>query len=494
LTGGVALFSPGLTLAQRYRLEAPIGSGGMSQVWRAHDPVLGRAVAIKTLDGAAAADPGMRAAIRREARAAARISHPNVTQVFDYGEHDFGAEGDGTAVAGPVTPYLVMELIEGENLAARLVTGPLPPAEAARIGADVASAVAAAHRLGVVHRDIKPANVMLTATGAKVVDFGIAAVAEAGKEQSGPRRAGTPDYTAPEVVRGETATPASDVYGLGALLHATLTGAPPADSSTTAGAPTGVAELVQRCLGQDPGSRPTSEQVAAELSRAAAELAAARPAGGRAVAAASPGGLGPTGRPTGVAAVRPRPVAAHTMLDASVAAGSPAAGSGVAGDPWISAPAALVRRQRPMSLILLAITAAVVGLVLIGAAMLAGPRGTAEVAGGPGGGGAGRATTPAPAPATRPATPEAVLNAMQTVIAVALDQGTMDEGTAKTLADGVRDLRERLDRGRGKELEKKVDDFRDKIDDKAEDGEFDQDVAAELDALLDRLLTLARRG
>jgi len=146
-------------LGERYRLVTRIGEGGSSIVWRAYDTVLGRWVAVKVLASRHAADPLSRRRIRAEARAAGRLSHPHITQVHDYGE---SAAGDGTA---DLVPYVVMELLDGQNLADRLKAGPMPVAEAIRVGAETAAALAEAHAAGLVHRDVKPANVFLTRAG-----------------------------------------------------------------------------------------------------------------------------------------------------------------------------------------------------------------------------------------------------------------------------------------------------------------------------------------
>ena len=132
---------------------------------------------------------------------------------------------------GAVLPYLVMELVDGESLADRLRSGPLPWPEATRIGAQVAAALSVAHGLGIVHRDIKPGNVMLTAGGAKVLDFGIAALA-GGSDIDAGRIVGTPAYAAPERLRRAPVAPPSDVYALGALLYEALTGHPPVPAAT----------------------------------------------------------------------------------------------------------------------------------------------------------------------------------------------------------------------------------------------------------------------
>src|SRR6266567_8460120 len=142
-----------VTLGGRYRLVQRIASGGMGTVWRAEDTVLHRPVAVKILSDALGHDARFVERFRREAQAAAGLSHPNVAGVFDYGE-----DGD--------TPFMVMELLDGETLAGRLRReGKLPPAEAAHIAEQIALALQAAHDAGVVHRDVKPANVMLTARG-----------------------------------------------------------------------------------------------------------------------------------------------------------------------------------------------------------------------------------------------------------------------------------------------------------------------------------------
>jgi hypothetical protein len=260
------------TLGGRYRLLNELGSGGMAVVWRARDEVLGRPVAVKLLAGRFAGDPQSRARIRDEARAAATLSHPNIAQVYDFGEqHEL--------------PYVVMELVNGPTLAQRVAFGPLPPRTVFRICGEVASALAAAHADGLVHRDIKPANVMVTPTGAKVVDFGIAAAA--GPAVPDEVLLGTPAYLAPERLTGAAVEPASDVYALGVLLYRLLANESPwSVESTTqmldahvyveptplpqlAGVPPEVTDLVHRCLRKEPGERPTATEASAVLVRAA---------------------------------------------------------------------------------------------------------------------------------------------------------------------------------------------------------------------------------
>jgi serine/threonine-protein kinase len=220
----------------------------MSVVWRGYDDVLGRSVAVKLLAAELAADPDFRGRVRREARAAARLSHPHITNVYDYG------------VAEDGTPYVVMELVDGPSLAQRMTSGPVPWHVALRVAAQVASALAAAHAQGLVHRDVTPANVMLSRSGAKVVDFGIAAMA-------GERDAavlGTPSYLAPEQRAGGPAQAATDVYALGLLLYHAATGRLPQPPGLQ-GVPRDGAAIIAACLSTDPAARPGSAVLARHL-------------------------------------------------------------------------------------------------------------------------------------------------------------------------------------------------------------------------------------
>jgi serine/threonine-protein kinase len=293
-------------LGGRYRLEDQIGTGGMSVVWRATDEVLRRPVAVKVLAGRLATDAGARLRIQAEARSAARLAHPHVCGVFDFGE--------STDESGRAEPFVVMELLRGPTLSQRIADGPLPPLEAMRVCAEVASGVAAAHDAGLVHRDIKPSNVILTPGGAKVVDFGIAAAAGPLEDlDQDDRMIGTPAYLAPERLTGDQVVPASDVYALGLLVHYVLVGRLPWAAETTtqmlrahtysepdplppvAGVPAEIADLCGRCLAKDPADRPTAAEVADSLARAAG--VALRPAAApREVAPA--GGVAADNEPT----------------------------------------------------------------------------------------------------------------------------------------------------------------------------------------------------
>ncbi|MFC3991701.1 serine/threonine-protein kinase [Actinoplanes siamensis] len=274
----------GSKLGGRYRLLSELGRGGMAAVWRATDEVLNRPVAVKVLAGRYAGDERFRSRILHEARAAATLSHPNIAQIYDFGESD----EDGTLV-----PYVVMELINGPTLQQRIMEAPMPPRRVFRICGEVAAALAAAHEDGLVHRDIKMANVMVTPAGAKVVDFGIAAAAGPAEPEEG--LLGTPAYLAPERLTGGTVEPASDVYALGVLLYRLLADESPWTVETTTqmlsahmysepaplpelpGVPPAVADLVDRCLAKDPGDRPAAAEVSAILGDAA-EAASMRPA------------------------------------------------------------------------------------------------------------------------------------------------------------------------------------------------------------------------
>ncbi len=211
-------------LAGRYHLEETIGSGGAGAVWRATDERLGRQVAIKLLHPQLEQDEDTVARFRREATAAAAITHPNAVVIYDIGETD-----------GHV--YLVMEYVDGPTLAEVLTRGPLRPEAVAAIGSQVARALGEAHARGLVHRDVKPANVLLTRDGtAKVADFGIAkALGTAQTQLTMPGSVvGTAAYLAPEQLRGEDLDARTDVYALGLVLHECLTGRPPFDGETPA--------------------------------------------------------------------------------------------------------------------------------------------------------------------------------------------------------------------------------------------------------------------
>ncbi len=267
----------GHLLAGRYRLMAQAGTGGMAVVWRANDLVLDREVAVKLLTAEGAAETDVVQRLKAEAQAIARLKHPHITSVHDFGQH--------TSPDGSVHPFVVMELVEGTTLSRRLADGtPMPWVQAARVAAQVASALAYAHSRRIAHRDISCTNIMLTDEGAKVLDFGIAAILGQPDSTSDQDFIGTPAYVAPERLRDPTAvTSAIDVYALGLVWYHMLTGEMPwqARSGTGLiqahlvyapaplppidGMPASLTDLCMSCLAKNPEDRPTSAQLAETL-------------------------------------------------------------------------------------------------------------------------------------------------------------------------------------------------------------------------------------
>jgi hypothetical protein len=266
------MLHPGQRLGGRYRLDARIGAGGMGEVWRALDEVLGRVVAVKAMLPAVAGDPDFARRFLIEAKAMARVNHPAVASIHDYGS------GDGVT-------YLVMEFVDGQSLAQILRdSGPLPPAEAMRLTAQAADGLQAVHDCGIVHRDIKPANLLVRRDGAVVItDFGISRPDDGSHLTVSGAILGTPTYLSPEQVLGKPATPLSDVYSLGLTAYECLAGQRPftgdnpyavalqrlqASPRTLAGhIPAPVVAVVERALATDPADRWTSATALAEAAR-----------------------------------------------------------------------------------------------------------------------------------------------------------------------------------------------------------------------------------
>ena len=205
----------GELIAGRYELHELVGSGGMSNVFRAHDRLLERSVAIKVLHEQYSADEDYVERFRREARSVAQLAHPNIVTVIDRGEED-GRQ------------YIVFEYVEGENLKGLLSHGALPVDQALRYGLQIAGALDFAHKRGLVHRDVKPQNVLLTEEGEpKVTDFGIARSVDVQSVTQSGTVLGTSDYIAPEQARGEQVDQRTDIYSLGVMLYELLTGEVP---------------------------------------------------------------------------------------------------------------------------------------------------------------------------------------------------------------------------------------------------------------------------
>ncbi|GAA1635627.1 hypothetical protein GCM10009790_16890 [Georgenia ruanii] len=343
--------TPG-TLQDRYVLRRPIGRGATAEVWEAEDALLGRTVAVKVVNLAATTDPTLADRLRREAQAMAALDHPDVATVYDV-----GVEG-GTA-------YLVMELVPGRDLAAVLRDGPLPLAEALRIGERVAGALEVVHRAGIVHRDVKPANVLVDGEQVVLVDFGIAAVGHATAALTTPgTTVGTAEYMSPEQAAGRAATPATDTYALGcllttliagrapftgenplAILHQHVEAVPPRLADLAPGVSARLDRLVAALLAKEPERRPSAAQVRATLRRlrtgpavalawATAATAAARPSTRPARPSAGPArpSAGPTRPGTRSAHARRRRWIGADALAAAVA-GAVVGGGMTAGAP-----------------------------------------------------------------------------------------------------------------------------------------------------------------
>src|SRR5262245_6403219 len=267
-----------------YQILGEVGRGGMGVVYRAQHAQLRRVVALKVLRGGACADPEERRRFRTEAVAVARLQHPHIVQIFDVGEW---RPPDGS----PPVPYFVLEFVEGGSLAARSAGRPQPPRQAAAWLEPLARAVHYAHQQGIVHRDLKPSNVLLTRDGQpKLCDFGVAKFLEGGGAATRSELViGTAEYMAPEQAekaRGGVG-PAADVYALGAILYALLTGRPPFDgldaldvvrrllgeevlspSRLQPGIPRDLVTVCLKCLEKEPARRyATAEDLAEDLRR-----------------------------------------------------------------------------------------------------------------------------------------------------------------------------------------------------------------------------------
>jgi len=269
---GGGRFAPGQIIADRYRVVALAGRGGMGEVYRAEDLRLSQLVAIKFLPASLSRDAGALARFHSEVRIARQVSHPNVCRVFDIGD------ADGV-------PFLSMEYVDGEDLSSLIRRiGRLSPDKAIEIARQVCAGLAAAHERGVIHRDLKPANLMLDSSGKiRITDFGLAVIAAS--LEASDVKAGTPAYMSPEQLEGKDVTPRSDLYSLGLVLYEILTGkrafnatslpelirqressVPASPSMIVRDLDPLIERVILRCLEKDPAQRPASAlQVAAAL-------------------------------------------------------------------------------------------------------------------------------------------------------------------------------------------------------------------------------------
>ena len=274
------MISPGVMLGGRYRLDERIAGGGMGDVWRGTDEVLGRTVAVKILLPALLEEPGFAERFRGEARTMATINHPGVVDVYDYGSDQQIA-------------FLVMEYVEGDALSRTLGrVGRLTPARTMALVAQAADALQAAHEKGIVHRDVKPGNLLVRPNGTLVLtDFGIARSAIVGQLTAAGSVLGTASYISPEQAAGAIATPSSDIYALGIVAYQCLSGRRPFEGDNPleiamkhvrdtarplpGDIPPAIRSIVDRSMAKDPAARwPTAATLAAVARQAATTLAA----------------------------------------------------------------------------------------------------------------------------------------------------------------------------------------------------------------------------
>ncbi|MDA0635728.1 serine/threonine-protein kinase, partial [Nonomuraea sp. MCN248] len=262
------MLGSGTTLNDRYLLTDRVGGGGMGEVWRATDTVLGRTVAVKVLIPALSEDAAFVKRFQNEARAMATLRHPGVVDVYDFGACDVG---------GRRVTFLVMEFVDGESLDKRLRRATLGPEATMRLVAEVADALAAAHAQGIVHRDVKPANLVVRPDGSvALTDFGIAHSASAGQLTATGSMLCSAGYCAPEMATSSEVTPAVDLYALGVVAYECLTGHLPFQGETPVQiiykhlhapvpalppeVPPGARELVARALEKTPEGRHASAE------------------------------------------------------------------------------------------------------------------------------------------------------------------------------------------------------------------------------------------
>ena len=462
--------APPHILADRYELGALLGRGGMGSVYTAQDLVLGRQVAVKVLDVAQVPDEAVQR-FRREARILASLSHPHIVTVFDFGADD-------------ATAWLVMELLAGPDLSQWLTEQTLMPVPLVlTLAQQVASALAQAHAAGIVHRDVKPANVMLAADGhCKLLDLGIARLVgatdtHAALTQTGMILGSVP-FLAPEVISGRPSGPAGDLYGLGAVLFALLTGRPPFQGDTLtatlaqhlhasvtppsterSGVSVELDALVAALLAKQPQDRPTAQQAADWLER----LADGEPAAAAALAT----------RPGATEALTVTP-AVTRLLTVPMRIDPPPSP--------IVPPGPAPRPARPgwaptrTTLTVAAVVVAVMVLLLARSCTSPTSSPTAPTSltatrqsAAPPGSASPPASNPPPTPA-KPTSLDGALQALQTAVTSAANSGTLATPDARDLQQLIDDLRQALADGKTKDLAGKLADFTRRLQDVQHQG------------------------
>jgi len=454
-------------LAGRYRLEEPVGHGGMAQVYRATDQVLNRTVAVKVMAPHLTRDPTFVRRFEREAQSAAGLSHPGVVAVFDTGVDDD-------------LHFIVMEFVQGQTLAELLREGPLPPDQALGIAGDVASALAAAHATGLIHRDVKPGNIMVTPAGAaKAMDFGIARAIATDTVTQTSSLLGTAAYLSPEQAAGEPLDARSDLYSLGVVLYEMLTGRPP----FIAESPVAVAymHISQK---PDPPSRAypaLGPQTDAVVMRALAKAPSDRYATAEELQAdlqaLATGRAPPPAMPTTTTAPIVVEPTAVLPAEAGVLSRPPPRG------PRRTRTTTGRRRAWTALVVLIAVLAAITVAVAVG--LLGGEPGKLAVV---------PSTTLPPATVSSPPPTTAALlsvdkavSALEGLVADGRDSGAITPPAANDIEHGVADALKEFEKGDLDKALEMLSELQDKMAELVDKGEIDSSVAGQLDQAIDDL-------
>jgi serine/threonine-protein kinase len=433
-------------LIGRYRLDRTLATGGMGQVWLAHDLLLGRDVALKALSVDSDEDPESLERFRREAHSMAALQHPNVVTVFDSGTDQ------GLA-------FIVMELLPGPTLAQYVADrGPLPEAEVKHLASQVAAGLAAAHGAGLVHRDIKPANVMFDSAGMlKIVDFGIARLSQSagGRLTASGTVIGSAPYLSPEQIQGLPTDERSDLYALGCVMVFMLTGRPPFEAEHPMA-------VVQQHLTQDPprisdrrpGVSPELEALVLQLLDKSPQV---RPASAEDVAARLaylPSTAGAARLPPATAAVsQPATVPMRLQAMGGTEVARRSAGRAAARRPWWTPAAALVLALGLLGLLLV--------LLLSEEEQQGGERAAAStpsVTAEPTTSGTPVPTpsSTSPSPGQRGSSPRGLLTALRASVSDAAASGELEAKKAEELSKRIDDLAKKLGEDRGNDADKKL--------------------------------------